>query len=211
MFEFTPVTIERKTRESLICTVVKGGPMDVDFKTKIKTPLHFLSHMIEQWAWRSCLNLAVNIELKEFVLHHVIAEDSGQCFGAAFAKVVSAMLHEQGINGNGFGEGFIDEAASRVRLSFEFRTGFYFKKGSVLVPEHAEDMLSADLINFLSGFAVGSQSTLQIDLLSGDDPHHIWESVFRAFGEATRQALSPCPWRKGLTPGVAGFVEVTSK
>lgn len=211
MFEFTPVIIERKTRESAIRVAVQGGPMDADFKANIKTPLHFLSHMIEQWAWRSCLNLTIGVELKEFVLHHVIAEDSGQCFGEAFARLIPVLLKEKGINGNGVGEGFIDEAASRVRLSLEFRTGFYFKKGQVIVPEHAEDMLSADLINFLSGFAVGARSTLQIDLLSGDDPHHIWESVFRAFGEATRQVLSPCPWRKGQTPGVAGFVEVTSK
>jgi imidazoleglycerol-phosphate dehydratase len=211
MFEFTPVTIERKTRESLIQTTVKGGPFDPNLKANINTSLHFLSHMIEQWAWRSCLNLSTRVELDAFVLQHVIAEDCGQCFGEAMARVVMKMMEDQGINGSGVGDGYIDEAASRVKISYEFRTGFFVNKGAVTMPEHVEDMLCADLWNFLSGFAVGSRATLHIDLLSGDDPHHIWESVFRAFGEATRNVLSPCPWRKGLTPGVAGFVEVTSK
>ncbi|MBD3265256.1 hypothetical protein GF373_01180, partial [bacterium] len=136
---------------------------------------------------------------------------TGQCFGEALSRVVLAMMKEQGINGSGVGEGFIDEAVSRVRLSFEFRTGTFFNKGAVLVPEHCEDMLSADLWNFLGGIAVGARATLHVDLLAGEDPHHIWESVFRGLGDATRAVLSPCPWRKGQTPGVAGFVEVASK
>ncbi|MDX9752500.1 MAG: hypothetical protein RBU29_00970 [bacterium] len=211
MFEFSPVTIERKTRESLIRATIAGGPMDLQFKDKINTTLHFLSHMIEQWAWRSCLNLSTTVELNQFVLHHVIAEDCGQCFGEALSRVVQTTMKDQGVNGSGVGEGFIDEAAARVRLSFEFRTGFFADKGPVIMPEHVEDMLCADLWNFLSGLAVGARATIHIQLLSGEDPHHIWESVFRALGEATRAVLSPCPWRKGLTPGVAGFVEVTSK
>jgi len=210
VFEFNPVTIQRKTKESVIQTGISGGDRDPKLKENIKTTVHFLSHMIEQWAWRSCLNLSVDVQLTEFVLKHVIAEDSGQCFGEGLRRVVDQMASEQGINGNGACEGFIDEAASRVRLSFEYRSGFYFNKRQVTMPEQVEDMLSTDLWNFLGGLAQGARATLQVDLLSGDDPHHIWESVFRGLGEATRAALSPCPWRKGQTAGVAGFIDISS-
>lgn len=210
MFEFKPVTIQRKTKESVIQTGIQGGERNPKLKENINTTIHFLSHMIEQWAWRSCLNLSVDVQLTDFVLKHVIAEDSGQCFGEGLLRVVNRLSAEQGINGNGCGEGFIDEAASRVRLSFEYRSGFFFNKGLVAVPERVEDMLSTDLWNFLGGLAQGARATVQVDLLSGTDPHHIWESIFRGLGEATRIALSPCPWRKGQTAGVAGFIDISS-
>lgn len=209
MFDFNPITIQRKTRESLIRSTVQGGPMDPNLKTNINTSIQFLNHMIEQWAWRSCLNLAVDVKLDAFVLQHVIAEDTGQCFGAALAQVVD-QLKGQGINNSGYADGFIDEACARVRISFEYRSGLFFNKGSVHMPERVEDMLCTDLFNFLDGLTQGARCTIQVDLLSGFEPHHIWESVYRGLGEATRAALSPCPWRQGLGVGVAGFVEFTN-
>ncbi len=208
MFEFSPVTIERKSRESKIVTSIQGGDIDPNLKKNINTSIHFLNHMIEQWAWRSCLNLAAKVELDEFVLQHVITEDTGQCFGEALQTVVSQMMKEQGINASGVGEGFIDEAAARIRLSFESRSGFYFYKNDVSIPERVEDMLCTDLWNFLGGIAQGARATIQMEILHAEDPHHLWESVFRGLGEATRQALSPCSWRKNQGAGVAGTIEV---
>ncbi len=211
MFDLQPVTIERRSRESLIRTTIAGGSASDDLKANINTSIHFLNHMIEQWAWRACLNLSADVQLTHFVLQHVIAEDSGLCFGEALSRVAMQLMKDQGVNGSGSAEGFIDEAAAKVRLSFEFRSGFYFDKDNVHMPERVEDMLCTDLWNFLGGLVQGARCTLQINLLSGEDPHHIWESVFRGLGEATRIALSPCPWRKGQTPGVAGMIEVKSE
>ncbi|MBN2329398.1 MAG: hypothetical protein JXR73_19815 [Candidatus Omnitrophica bacterium] len=211
MLTFDPITIERKSRESIIRTTIQGGERNPDLKKGVNTSIHFLNHMIEQWAWRSCLNLAADVQLNEFVLQHVIAEDCGQCFGEALGRVAMQMMQEQGINGSASAEGFIDEAAARVRLSFESRTGFFFNRRRIRIADQVEDMHSTDLWNFLGGLAQGARATLQIDILSGEDPHHIWESVFRALGEATRSALSACPWRKGQTAGVAGFIEIDQK
>ncbi len=211
MFKFDKVIIERKTQESTIRASIEGGERDPQLKKGITTNLQFLNHMIEQWAWRSCLNLAVDVKFEEFVLNHLVVEDSGQCFGEALVRVATQMMNQQGINSCGAADGFIDEAAARVRISFESRSGFILNQGSVKIPELVEDMQSADLWNFLDGIAQGARATIQIDLLSGRDPHHIWESVFRGLGEATRAAFSPCPWRKGQTVGVAGFIDVSQK
>lgn len=211
MLTFDPVTIQRKTQESIIRTTIAGGERNPKLKAGINTTIHFLSHMIEQWAWRSCLNLSTEVKLDEFVLQHVIAEDCGQCFGEALVRVATQLMNDPGINGSGVADGFIDEASARVRLSFESRSGFFFNPGTIHIAELVEDMHSTDLWNFLGGIAQGARATLQIDVLSGIDPHHIWESVFRGLGEATRLALSPCPWRKGQTVGVAGFIELTQK
>lgn len=211
MFEFQPKVTQRKSRESLIRTEIRGGERDPKLKENINTSIHFLNHMIEQWAWRSCLNLGVNVEMTGYLLKHVIAEDAGQCFGETLLRVVKEMMETQGINGSGYGIGFIDDSCASCRISFEFRSRLHFNKGNVVILENVEDMLSTDLWNFLDGLSQGGRMTIQVDVISGEDPHHIWESVYRALGEATRNALSPCPWRKGLTPGVAGNIEVTHK
>ncbi len=39
---------------------------------------------------------------------------------------------------------------------------------------------------------------------SGDDSHHTWEATFKAFGEALRESLLPCPYRAGTTIGLKG-------
>lgn len=207
MFAFESVTIERISQESAIRAAIVGGPRDPQLKAKISTPIHFLSHMIEQWAWRSCLNHRLSVELTGYRLDHVIAEDSGIAFGQALSKVFLQMVDKpEGANGAGMAFGMIDEAAARVGISFEYRSGFFFNPGNVKIADRVEDMNSADLIVFLGGIAQGAPLTLQVNVLSGDDPHHVWEAVFRGLGEATRLALSPCPWRSGTTPGVAGKI-----
>jgi len=42
-------------------------------------------------------------------------------------------------------------------------------------------------------------------VIEGTDPHHIWESVFRALGEAIRMCFEINEYRKGTTPGVKGI------
>ena len=208
MFTFKTVTAERVSEESAIRATVASGPRDAQLKSKIKTPINFFSHMIEQWAWRSCLNYGLDVELTGYRLDHVIAEDSGIAFGQALSPALLQLVDTaNGANGSGTAFGMIDEAAARVGISFEFRAGFYFDPGDVRVADRVEDMSSADLLAFLGGLSQGGPMTIQINLLSGEDPHHIWEAVFRGLGEATRAALSPCPWRTGTTPGVAGKIQ----
>ncbi len=212
MFQFKTVTTERISQESEIRTTIAGGSRDSELKSKIKTPINFFSHMIEQWAWRSCLNYGLDVNLTGYRLDHVITEDSGMAFGQALSQVFYQLVDTpDGANGAGSSFGMIDEAAARVGISFEYRSGFYFNPANVKITERVEDMNSADLIAFLGGLAQGGPLTLQIDLLAAEDPHHLWEAVFRGLGEATRAALSPCPWRSGTTPGVAGKIRKSSK
>ncbi len=207
IFQLEPVTGERLSQESEIRVGIAGGPRDPELKAKIQSPINFFSHMIEQWAWRSCLNYSMDIKLTGYRLDHVICEDSGIAFGQALAQAYKRLADSsEGANGAGMAFGLIDEAAARVGISFENRAGFVIDRGTVALSEHAEDANSADLIAFLAGLAQGGPLTIQVSLLSGEDPHHIWEAVFRGLGEATRTAFSPCPWRSGTTPGVAGKI-----
>jgi imidazoleglycerol-phosphate dehydratase len=201
------ITVKRETSESKITLTLSPGPRDPKFKKKIATPLQFFNHMLETVAWRACVNAAVTVDLTDFKLTHVICEDVGICLGEAYLELFNREI-EGGINGSGAACSCIDEALARTVVSFEERSLLVMDKklqgGRGLV----EDMQQADLAAFLDGFAQGARATLHVDLLKGNNPHHVWESVFRSFGEALRAAFAPCEWRRGTTPGVKGKVSV---
>lgn len=197
------VWCQRITREITISVDIDTGERHPDINEKLKTPLHFLNHMIEHISWRSCMNIGAALNVAHYPFGHVICEDVGMAMGCAFAE----LLRQQaagGVNGDGEAIGVIDEAMSRVVISFEDRAQCHITS-AVPIPERVEDMLSADLNQFFEGFAQGARCTIHVDILKGGDPHHVWESAFRAFGKSLKDAFASNPWRKGTTPGVKGI------
>lgn len=196
------ISVERATRESKIVATVEDSPRR---EFNLSTGIAFLDHMLETTAWRSCLNIDAKYDNTQFRLTHVIAEDVGITIGAAFAKLVEARI-EKGVNGAGSGILGIDEALAIASVSFEGRSTATINldkaPGGQVV--QVEDALAADMAEFFCGFAQGARATVNIQALSGDDPHHTWEAIYRSFGLALKDALSPNPWRAGTTAGVKG-------
>ncbi|MEW6202757.1 MAG: hypothetical protein AB1546_12325 [bacterium] len=203
------VSVHRATSESEISVTLDHAPRG-DIKGGIQTPLHFFNHMLETLAWRACMNLKVNVKLSDYKLTHVLCEDTGIAVGEAFCEILEKIFQE-GVNGAGVGIACIDEALARCVASFEGRAQIHLSAEAAVAVEHVEDMQTADLVGFLEGFTQGARATLHIDLLKGSNPHHVWEGIFRAFGEALRIALAPCPWRAGTTPGVKGQVKLVKE
>ncbi len=197
------ISCQRITREIIIDVDIDSGERYPDINEKLKTPLHFLNHMIEHISWRSCMNIGVSLNVTHYPFGHAICEDVGMTMGYAFAEFWRQQASD-GVNGDGEAIGIIDEAMARTVISFEDRSQCHITS-TVTIPERVEDMLCADLHQFFEGFAQGAKCTIHVDILKGEDPHHIWESVFRAFGKSLRQAFAPNPWRKGTTPGVKGL------
>ncbi len=112
----------------------------------------------------------------------------------------------------GYATGIIDEAKATAVISFEDRSLLKFDS-AITYAEQVEGMPAEELITFLDGFAQGARCTLHIDIEKGENGHHIWEAVYRAFGIALGAALSVDKNREGLTSGVAGEVvyEVTAE
>ncbi len=73
--------------------------------------------------------------------------------------------------------------------------------------EGVEDMTGADMVAFYEGFAQGARCTLHLRAVSGNDPHHTWEAVSRAFAVALKGCFDPNPVRAGLTAGVQGTLD----
>ncbi len=201
------VTVTRKTTESTIKVSLDRTGLAPDYRSRIRTPIPFLSHMIEHIAWRSGTTIDIHIELDQFFLHHVVYEDLGITLGKA-AREYILRNKPAGAAGYGDGIGIIDEARAVCAVSFEDRAYFGFSS-AVAVPASTEGVNSEDLSTFLEGFCQGAQCTLHADIQSGVNGHHIWEAVYRAFGIALGRAFYLDEHRRNLSAGVAGSVTFT--
>ena len=196
------VTAVRRTTESVVCVAIEKGAVAADYRSKIRTPLPFLNHMIEHIVWRSGLNIDINIDMPDFQLIHLVTEDVSMTLGKAVGEFVRVNCP----SGYGFAFGIIDEAKASAVISFEDRALLDFNS-NIKYGEQVEGMPSEELVTFLDGFVQGARCTLHIDIEKGENGHHIWEAVYRAFGIALGQALTVDANREGLTSGVAGKVE----
>lgn len=195
------ITVTRRTTESEIRVTIEKSTLKSDYRKHIKTPIMFLNHMIEHIAWRSLLNIEIDLKLDEFTLIHLICEDVGMTLG----KAVGEYVRRNTPTGYGDAIGIIDESKASAAVSFEDRALFDFTS-AVDIPDKAEDIPCEELITFLDGFAQGARCTLHVDIEKGANSHHIWEAAFRAVGAALGRALTVDESRKGLTSGVAGKV-----
>ena len=195
------IKVTRKTTESEMTVKLDFSPVRSDYREKINTPVPFLNHMIEHIAWRGGFNVEVSVKLDKFLLTHVICEDLGIAFGKAFSEYMKS-----GANGYADAVGIIDEAKAETALSFESRALCIIDYHGLEVPVQVEGMDSQDLAVFLDGFAQGACCTLQIDLVRGVNGHHIWEAIFRSFGQALNRVCKKEEERLGMTSGVAGKI-----
>ncbi len=195
------VVAERATRESRITCRIDSKKRR---ETKIDTGLQFLNHMIETIAWRMNLNVDFKFEATNFKLTHIIAEDSGIVLGSALRAMFERRM-KKGVEGAS--RSIIDEGSATAAVSIEGRPKLIFEGNIATDLTEVEDTKTCDLDDFLDGLALGLGATIRITVEAGKDPHHAWESVFRALGEALREAFRPNTWRAGTSAGVKGTLK----
>lgn len=196
------VSLKRITLESEIDLNVNDASRR---DSKIQTGIKFLNHMITGLASRACLSIDLKYKATTTeALDHVIAEDSGLSLGRAIRELID-FRQKEGVNQRGFYTVAFDEALVTVTLSFDGRA-YCFLKNEVqgMKLEYVEDILSTSLKQFFEGFTQGAGCVVYIQFFAGEDSHHTWEATFKAFGEALRESLAECPFRKGKTIGLKG-------
>ncbi len=200
------IEVTRKTSESKMSVVLDFSQLSKDYREKINTPITFLNHMIEHIAWRSGINIEIEVNLDKFFLTHVVCEDLGLALGKAVADYIKRRTKD-GVVGFGDAFGIIDEARAHTLLSFESRTYSNIDYKGLKLSDEVEGMYMEDLETFLIGFAEGANCTLQVVLEAGENGHHIWEAIYRSLGMALKNALTVDTERAGMTAGVAGNIE----
>jgi imidazoleglycerol-phosphate dehydratase len=169
-------TIERKTNETKIKIALN---IDGSGKSKIKSPIGFLTHMLESFAKHG--NFDINADIKGDVdvdQHHTL-EDCGIVLGEAFKK---ALGDKKGINRAGYFVYPMDESLSVVAVDISGRP---FLKYDAKFKHRTVGDLQSDLIKeFFSGFVNALGASVHVRMLYGDNDHHKAESIFKAFAKA---------------------------
>jgi imidazoleglycerol-phosphate dehydratase len=161
--------------------------------------------MIQLICRRSSLNIDAEFKcvLDATFAQHVVWEDVGMVLGVGISQLLNNR-RDDGVEGAGFGVACIDEVLSKCYLSFEGRAGCFIKiaDSDASRRELVEDAKTQDVRQFFEGFAQGARATVHLEIGPSFDTHHLWESAFRAFGEALRVCLQSNDWRKGVIVGV---------
>ena len=196
------VSLNRVTLESKIDVTIEA---DKRRPYAIQTGNKFFNHMLTGIASRACLNFDITYTptIAE-PLDHVVVEDTGLALGRAVREMLDAR-QKDGVNGRGTYTVAFDEALVGVTLAFDGRAYTFLRNEVIgMKLEHVEDILSTNLRQFFDGFSQGAGCVVQIQFFAGEDSHHTWEATFKAFGEALRESLEPCPYRAGTTIGLKG-------
>jgi len=172
--------IERKTQETEVFLLLRIDGTGVH---DIQTPIPFLDHMLSQFAKHSLFDLT--IKSRGDLFHHIV-EDIGICFGKALEK---ALGDKAGIKR--YGHSFIpmDEALVSVAIDLSGRPYFSFKSRVPFLGDI--NNLPADLLKeFFRAFSNNGKFNIHIDIICGENLHHIWEAVFKAVAVAIKVACS---------------------
>jgi imidazoleglycerol-phosphate dehydratase len=153
--------------------------------------------------------------------HHTV-EDCGIALGQAFFK---ALGDKRGIRryGAGFdpanpftGEAYVpmDECLTRCVVDFSGRPYLVWRglsnmsQKKITRTEKNQDASSAFRFGlareFFQGFANEARCNLHVELLYGDEPHHVVEALFKAFAKAVDVACQRDPRIHGLVPSTKG-------
>ena len=211
--------ITRNTKETRIEVRLN---IDGRGKSLVKTGIPFFDHMLTLFAKHATVDLLLRCKGDLEVDAHHTVEDCGIALGQVF---VAALGDKKGIRryGTGFhpknpftGEAYVpmDECLARCVIDFSGRpylvwrglTAFAQKR--VARSERAQDMSSAFRFGlareFFQGFANEARCNLHLELLYGDEPHHIVEALFKAFARATDAACQRDPRIAGRLPSTKG-------
>lgn len=178
-------SLQRKTKETSIQLVLalEGTGM-----ATVSTGVGFMDHMLTLFAVHGFFDLEVSAQGDTYVDDHHTVEDLGICLGMAFAQ---ALGDKSGMSRYGHAYVPMDETLVRVCVDFSNRPYLHYQ---VPLTEAKVGTFDTPLAKeFLRAFMLHAGLTLHVDLLHGENGHHILEAVFKALGRAVAMAASPHP------------------
>jgi len=198
--------------------------LDIDGRGRgsIRTGIPFFDHMLTLFAKHAVVDLTLRCRGDLEVDAHHTVEDCGIALGQAFREALGdkAGIKRYGTGfdpGNPFtGESYVpmDECLVRCVIDFSGRSHLVwrglneFSHKRVTASERRQDMSSAFRFGlareFFQGYANEARCNLHLELLYGDEPHHIVEGLFKAFAKAVDFACQGDPRIQGAIPSTKG-------
>ena len=175
-------TVQRKTAET---DIVLQFNLDGSGTHTIDTGVPFLNHMLTLFAVHGFFDLSLKAKGDTDVDDHHTVEDIGICLGKALAD---GLGEKGGIARYGSCYLPMDETLVRVVIDISNRPFLHFD-----APVVEQKVGTFDTVLVKEFFRAVSQHgglTLHIDLLHGENGHHIIEAIFKGFGRALNSATS---------------------
>jgi imidazoleglycerol-phosphate dehydratase len=183
--------IRRRTKETNLHVRVD---LDGKGEAQVRTGIGFFDHMLEALARHALLDLTLEGEGDLHVDGHHTVEDTGIALGQALAQALGDRV---GIRR--FGDALVplDEALVRAVIDVSGRPYLSYNI------EIAKWQMLGDYDVFLTpeffrALVLNAGLTAHLDLMRGDNPHHIVEAAFKAFARALDAATTLDPRVTGV-------------
>ncbi|MDW7773449.1 MAG: imidazoleglycerol-phosphate dehydratase HisB [Desulfobulbaceae bacterium] len=177
--------INRRTKETAI---ELNFLLDGRGQAAIETGVGFMDHMLTLLAVHGFFDLTVNARGDIQVDDHHTVEDLGICLGTALKEAAGDMA---GIRRYGSSYVPMDEALVRVCVDISNRPFLHY---NVVLRDQKVGSFDTSLAKeFFRAVSLHGGLTLHIDLLHGENTHHIIEAVFKALGKALAEAVTIDP------------------
>ena len=189
-------TITRKTNETDIAVTLD---LDGTGAATIRTGIGFFDHMLDQLSRHALIDMQIFASGDLHIDDHHTVEDCGIALGQALAQ---ALGDKAGIRRYGSFHLAMDDALVRVALDLSGRPYLCWN-----LPFAAPKIGSFDtelVREFFEALSVHAGITLHVDLIRGENAHHIAEAAFKALARALREAVEPDPRMEGRLPSTKG-------
>jgi imidazoleglycerol-phosphate dehydratase len=182
--------IRRTTKETDLHVIVV---LDGRGESSVRTGIGFFDHMLEALARHALLDLTVEAQGDLHVDGHHTVEDTGIALGLALER---ALGDRAGIRRYADAMVPLDDALVRAVVDVSGRPYLSY---AIDIPKW-QMLGDYDVFltpEFFRAVVLNAGLTVHMDLIRGDNPHHIVEAAFKAFARALDGAT-------GLDPRVTG-------
>ncbi len=188
---------DRQTRETSIKASLN---LDGTGVYSIDTGIPFLDHMLELFSRHSLIDLNVKATGDLAVDYHHTVEDLGLVLGTCIDQ---ALGERKGIRRYGFFQLPMDESLAEVAVDLGGRP--FFVWSIACKKKKIRDFDVKLLEEFFRALMTQAKMNLHIRHLYGDEVHHAYEGVFKAFARALRMAVEADP-RDTRVPSSKGVI-----
>jgi imidazoleglycerol-phosphate dehydratase len=175
-------SVERSTSETRVMVKIN---LDGQGRHQIKTGVGFFDHMLAQVARHGRMDLEIDATGDLWIDAHHTVEDVGLALGSALDQ---ALGERRGIVRYGQNLLPMDETLAMVALDISGRP---FARLAAQFPcERVGNMETELVAEFLKALACTARLTLHVQLLAGENCHHMIEAIFKGLGRALCQAVA---------------------
>lgn len=182
--------IERKTKETVISVELE---LDGSGRAEIETGMPFFNHMLESFTRHGLFDIRIKAKGDIEVDYHHTVEDVGLALGQAFKECLG---DKQGIRRFGEASCPLDETLAKVVVDISGRP--YLSYNVKIRPGRVGDFDTDLPHEFFAAFANQLGMNLHMDVIRGENPHHIIEACFKSFARAMDLATQLDPRIQGV-------------